>query len=51
MASNGYGNSGGTVFVLYKIVNSDCDRDDPHFNAFEISRGNGRGPTLATVKQ
>jgi len=51
MASNGYGNSGPPVYVLYKIVNSEADHDDPHFNAFEMPKGPGRGPTLASVKQ
>lgn len=48
MDSNGYDNSGSSVFVLYKVVNSDADNGD--FNAFQMPRGS-RGPTLATVKQ
>lgn len=41
------------VYVLYKIVNSDCDRNCKHYNAFpmNLSSNGGRGPTLAYVKQ
>ena len=38
------------ITVLYKIVNSDCDKSDGLYNAFRMSRGQ-RGPTLASVKQ
>lgn len=36
--------------ILYKVVNSEGDKDDPSFNAFSMPRGRGP-PTLATVKQ
>lgn len=47
-------NQTNTIYVLYKIVNSDCDRHSKHYNAFpmNLSASNGaRGPTLAYVKQ
>jgi hypothetical protein len=42
--------NGDKITILYKIVNSDCDKKDVLFNAFAMSRG-PRGPTLASVKQ
>jgi len=50
LSMNGHGNPNNTVLVLYKVVNSDTDKDDTLFNAFPMPRGQ-RGPTLATVKQ
>ena len=47
--TNGHSNSGSTVLVLYKVANSDSDRDDSCFNAFQLTRG--RPPTLALVKE
>ena len=38
-----------TVLVLYTIVNSESDKDDPLFNAFHMPRGSGT--TLKTVKE
>ena len=49
MASNGSSNGGETIIVLYKIVNSECDTEGGHYNAFHMPRGNGL--TLAAVKQ
>jgi hypothetical protein len=50
MASNGAGNSGNNIIILYKVVNTEADNEDPLFNAFPMPRG-AKGPTLATVKQ
>jgi len=49
MASNGYGNQGASLLILYKIVNSDSDKDDPNFNAFQMPRGSAT--TLKSVKE
>jgi hypothetical protein len=51
---NGYDSGGDNLYVLYKIVNVESDRDDEHFNAFVMPRTGGpnsRGPSLAAVKQ
>jgi len=50
MTSNGVSNPGSTVFVLYKVVNSESDENDPLFNCFSMPRGS-KGPTLGTVKR
>ena len=51
MASNGHGNAGSSLLILYKIVNSESDGgDEALFNAFSMPRGSS-GPTLAAVKQ
>jgi hypothetical protein len=51
MASNGHGNPGSSILILYKIVNSESDGgDEALFNAFSMPRGSS-GPTLAAVKQ
>jgi hypothetical protein len=42
-------NSGPLVTVLYKVTNSDTDKEDGLYNAFQMSQGGGL--TLATVKQ
>lgn len=49
MASNGYGNSGSTILVMYRIVNHESDKDDPQFNAFHMPRS--AGTTLKAVKE
>jgi hypothetical protein len=49
MATNGNGNPGQTIFILYKVINSEGDNDDHIFNAFPMPHG--QKPTLATVKQ
>lgn len=41
-------NGGNAIYVLYKVINSESDADDPCFNAFTLTGGR---PTLATVKQ
>jgi hypothetical protein len=46
MATNGANN----ILVLYKVANSECDKDDL-FNAFSVPRDGPKGLTLATVKQ
>jgi len=55
MATNGYGNrnNDSSIFVLYKIVNSESDSDDPFYNAFTMPRSEAgsKGPTLASVKR
>jgi hypothetical protein len=43
-------NGNSTITVLYKVINTESDRDDELFNAFAMPRGS-KGPTLATVKQ
>jgi hypothetical protein len=51
---SGYDSGGDNLYVLYKIVNVESDRDDEHFNAFVMPRTGGpnsRGPSLAAVKQ
>ena len=45
MGSNG----GNTVYVLYRITNSDSDKDDTCFNAFPLPRG--AKPSLSVVKK
>lgn len=49
MATNGHGNPGNTIFILYKVINAEGDNDDHIFNAFPMPQG--QKPTLATVKQ
>jgi hypothetical protein len=41
-------NGGNSIYILYKVINSDVDAGDSHFNAFTMPAGR---PTLATVKQ
>jgi hypothetical protein len=45
MGSNG----GESIYVLYKVMNSESDADDS-FNAFQMPMG-PKGATLATVKK
>lgn len=49
MVSNGYGQGSPVVTVLYKVINSDSDRNGSGFNAFQMPAG--KGLTLAGVKQ
>jgi hypothetical protein len=42
-------NGGTLVTVLYKVTNSDTDKEEGLYNAFQMPQGNGL--TLATVKQ
>ena len=44
-------NNHNTIYVLYKVINSDSDAKDSCYNAFPMDLHNGRGPTLASVKQ
>lgn len=46
---NGHGGDGRTIFVLYRIVNSESDAADTFYNCFQIPYGSG--PTLSLVKQ
>ncbi|GKY93187.1 auxilin-like clathrin-binding protein required for normal clathrin function, variant 2 [Mayamaea pseudoterrestris] len=39
------------IVVLYKIINTACDKDDEHFNAFTMPRPGGKGPTLEAIKK
>jgi hypothetical protein len=41
-------NGANSIFVLYKVINSEADADDQCFNAFAMTGGR---PTLASVKQ
>jgi hypothetical protein len=46
MATNG----ANSILVLYKVVNSECDKDDL-YNAFSVPRNGPKGLTLGAVKQ
>lgn len=49
MAANGHGGGHDNILVLYKVVNSETDVEDDHYNAFHMP--GGRTLTLAAVKQ
>lgn len=49
MAANGHGGGQENILVLYKVVNSETDAEDDHYNAFHMP--GGRSLTLAAVKQ
>lgn len=48
---NGYPSSQDSLLVLYKIYNTDCDKQDDSFNAFSMPRPGSKGPTLQLIKQ
>jgi len=45
------GQRGEMITVLYKVVNSESDRNSGLYNAFQMPRGGGGGVTLVSVKQ
>jgi hypothetical protein len=46
-------NGQNSIYVLYKVINSDDDagRSEVTFNAFIVPRSGGKGPSLALIKQ